>query len=1358
MKIREAVTVIDIVTQVTDDTASGVKSAEKNVSKLEKSIMKLGKQIQGMKGKSKLEVMATLKDTASKGIQGVAAAGKKLAGTTLKVAATLKDKASKGIQGIKTSGKKLAGKVWTVTLKARDLVTAPFKKILGLVSNPMTQMAAFAGISFGLADTVKTGMDFESAMASAAATSGIEKTSENYERMEKAARQAGATTTKTAAESANALEYMALAGWDVDTSIQALPSILRLSEATGMDLARTSDMITDSMAALGLTVDELPTYLDKVAKAQNSSNQSAEQLLEAYLGVGGQFKNLGIDVTESATALGVMANRGLKGSEAATALNAVLINLTTGAGEAGDMMEHLGISAFDESGKFIGLQNILLKVNQSMAGMTDKQKNATLAALGGKVHVDDLNKLLAGLNETNAEGVTEWDALAASIDNSRGSLEKMAKTKTDTLAGSLAALQSAASEVQISISKKLEPYVRELVDWLTAHMPDVQTTVGQVVDFVLNKIDSVTASIQSLTASPEWQNAETLWDKIQLAWDKLIAEPFDSWWNGTGKTWLSDKTQGIGEGLGTALNKGIMALLGIDVGDGVTDGMSIGKSFADGFAEGFDGKKVAEAVWKGLKDSLKNLFKDAGKLLPGGENSSATSMLSAGIIGIGAAKIGKTAYKAYKGGKTLVNGGKAIGKAIGNVSGISDGIEIFNAAKNGGAAAQSAASMAEAGVMGHGVKLGTKLAKIAPKLGGISSKVAKGITKAAPILAGVTSVIEMGVDAYHGIQKATEWTGSDSIGAKVVSGIGAALGGTGDGVTGKQSDARKALNVGTGALKGAGIGAAIGSFIPGVGTAIGAGVGGAVGAAGAAIGGSTIAKGLSTAGTAIKAFFTETVPQKFGEFAEGAKGLFNNTITPALSTAETAIKGFFTETVPEKFRKFTGNVKGFFTESVPQALISTKSAVKGFFTETVPQKFGELVQGVENFSTQAVPYAIGYAVGKVQVFFTETVPQKFGELVAGVTNFFTQTIPTAIETVGSTLNTFFTQTMPEFFTELWNGATNFLMVTVPATIDAIGTTVTNFFTITVPHFFNNLWSGITVFFTNTVQPVIEVLGEAVTNFFMVIVPRFFTQLWEGITAFFTQTVPAALETVGTALSIFFTQTIPQKIKELWDGVLNFFTEIIPNTISSIGGTISVFFANVKETIVGFFNGIWKKIIGNTSDGYRTATGGGVQKHAEGGIITQPHMGFVAEDGAEAIIPLSSKRRNRGLNLWEQAGRLLGVKPYAEGGITKIPMSSKKPEGSIGVDKNAPLEIHSSSKINPSPELNPPSLISNGINPSVTIQNLTFEINMNGADTPDAQSLVETIKENVRGMTDEIAYQLAVAMQQVYANTPKTSWE
>lgn len=141
--MNDSVTVIDIVAQVTDETASGARSAEENVSKLERSMMKLQKQIMGMKGKSKLEVAATLKDMASKGIQSIA-----------------------------ETGKKIAGKVWTVTLKAKDLVTAPFKKIWGLISNPVTQMAAVAGISLGAADTIGTFKDFEQGMANVKAISG----------------------------------------------------------------------------------------------------------------------------------------------------------------------------------------------------------------------------------------------------------------------------------------------------------------------------------------------------------------------------------------------------------------------------------------------------------------------------------------------------------------------------------------------------------------------------------------------------------------------------------------------------------------------------------------------------------------------------------------------------------------------------------------------------------------------------------------------------------------------------------------------------------------------------------------------------------------------------------------------------------------------------------------------------------------------------------------------------------------------------------------------------------------------------------------------------------------------------------
>ena len=127
--------------------------------------------------------------------------------------------------------------------------------------------------------------------------------------------------------------------------------------------------------------------------------------MDAYLAVGGVMNNLNVPITESATALGVLANRGIKGSEAGTALNAIMVNLTTGTGQAGKMMEKLGVSAFDSSGKFIGLEATLQQVNTALAGCTEEERNAALAAIGGKMHVDALNDLMAGLNTTDRKSV-----------------------------------------------------------------------------------------------------------------------------------------------------------------------------------------------------------------------------------------------------------------------------------------------------------------------------------------------------------------------------------------------------------------------------------------------------------------------------------------------------------------------------------------------------------------------------------------------------------------------------------------------------------------------------------------------------------------------------------------------------------------------------------------------------------------------------------------------------------------------------------------------------------------------------------------------------------------------------------------
>lgn len=290
----------------------------------------------------------------------------------VKIAGQLESSFNAALKGAQSglSGFGLAGKVGAAAVK-------------GTAAAITAAGTAIAGIG---AYSVKVGSEFESAMSSASATAAA--TEEEYAKMEAAAMEMGRTTSKTATESAQALEYMALAGWDVDTSISALPSVLRMSEASGMDLARTSDLVTDSMAALGVTVDELPNYLDAATKAQNKSNQTAEELMEAYLGVGGTMKNLNIPITESATALGVLANRGIKGSEAGTALNAMMVNLTTGTGQAGKMMSQLGISAFDSNGKFIGLEETLKQVNTALQGCTEEERNAALAAIGGKQHVE----------------------------------------------------------------------------------------------------------------------------------------------------------------------------------------------------------------------------------------------------------------------------------------------------------------------------------------------------------------------------------------------------------------------------------------------------------------------------------------------------------------------------------------------------------------------------------------------------------------------------------------------------------------------------------------------------------------------------------------------------------------------------------------------------------------------------------------------------------------------------------------------------------------------------------------------------------------------------------------------------------
>lgn len=345
------------------------------------------------------------------------------------------------------------------------------------VGKDLTKTLTLPIVGIGTA-AVKIGMDFEQSMSKVKAMSGA--TNEEMVLLEKAARDAGASTSKSAKDAADALGYMALAGWDSNTSMEALMPVLRLSEAGNIDLAKASSLVTDSMSAMGLTTQELPGYLDIVAQTARSSNTDIDQMAEAYLKVGGTLRGLNIPLDESALALGFLANAGIKGSEAGTSLNAVMTNLTAPTGRAKEALTELGFSAFDSEGNFKGLENVLFDLKDKLAGMTEEQRNTYLAMIGGKEHVKDLNALLNGLDDS-------YEGLTASLKESDGALDDVAKTMRDNNKGSITELKSALEELGLKIYDVLKPSIGAIiesiqgfVDKLNSLSPAQQETIVKI--------------------------------------------------------------------------------------------------------------------------------------------------------------------------------------------------------------------------------------------------------------------------------------------------------------------------------------------------------------------------------------------------------------------------------------------------------------------------------------------------------------------------------------------------------------------------------------------------------------------------------------------------------------------------------------------------------------------------------------------------------------------------------------------------------------------------------------------------------------------------------------------------------------
>lgn len=408
----------------------------------------------------------------------------------------------------KFSGKMDAIKAKTLTFENQmsscnriaNKIDSGFTKAFGVIKKgALVAGGAVAAMGIGSMNTYK---DFEQSMSNVAGTMGIDKTSSAYAQLEKAARDAGKATTKTAKESADALNYMGLAGWNVEDSQKGLMPILRASEASGADLATTSDLVTDSMSAYGVKVDNLNGYLDVASKAQQKSNQTMTQYLEAMVGAGGTLKNFNASASESGALLGVLANRGIKGSEAGNSLQSTIINLTKKSGESAQGMKALGIEAYDGQGKFRGLSTVLQDMATVTAGMTDEQRNTYLTMIGGKNQLTTLNALMDGMTTKTADGSTEFANLKKELSNCDGTLEKLSATMTDNVNGSWAIFVSAVDEAKISIAQKLAPYAKQFIDWAAGKVPTVSAKINDFLDKNLpSAVEKVKGTFERLKPS-----------------------------------------------------------------------------------------------------------------------------------------------------------------------------------------------------------------------------------------------------------------------------------------------------------------------------------------------------------------------------------------------------------------------------------------------------------------------------------------------------------------------------------------------------------------------------------------------------------------------------------------------------------------------------------------------------------------------------------------------------------------------------------------------------------------------------------------------------------------------------------------
>lgn len=437
--------VIDIVVETKDNVSPGLDRAKKKLSGFEKSIEKTQARLNAF-AKADYEVVLRAIDRITPASGKARDTLRSLAGRTYNATIGAIDRTAIKVREAQARLTALTSKAWMVTIAAKNTVAAKASGAVNGAVQSVTgmggQMLAGAGIGYGIYDTIKTYKDFQAQMSTVAAISGA--TGTELDALTEKAKEMGASTSFSASDAGKAFEYMAMAGWKSGEMISGISGIMDLAAASGEDLGRVSDIVTDALTAFGLQAADSGHFADVLAAASSNSNTNVSMMGETFKYVAPLAGSLGYSIEDVSVAIGILANSGIKGEKAGTGLTAVFNGLSSPTKQAKAAMDELGISMFDSAGKARPLRDMIGNLREAFAGLSQEEKMKYAYDLAG---VDGMKTIQLLVNAS----ASDYEKLTEAIANADGAARKMAETRMDNLAGDMEQLGGAWETFQLSI-------------------------------------------------------------------------------------------------------------------------------------------------------------------------------------------------------------------------------------------------------------------------------------------------------------------------------------------------------------------------------------------------------------------------------------------------------------------------------------------------------------------------------------------------------------------------------------------------------------------------------------------------------------------------------------------------------------------------------------------------------------------------------------------------------------------------------------------------------------------------------------------------------------------------------------------